>query len=243
MGACDFMTDQPTPISEEIVPFGGADALKLVDSVVDYALYLLDLDGAVRSWNPGAQRIKGYRAEEIIGRDFSVFYTEDDISAGERARALRMARTTGRFEAEGWRVREDGSRFWASVVIDAVSDSAGAITGFAKITRDATRHLAERVAFDEEAAKCRIIFEAAPNGMLIVDETGIVTLANARADTIFGYPPGGLLEVDRWTFLYQTPSANRSRTNRRPARWPVCASWRVADSTAALFRSRSCSIP
>jgi PAS domain S-box-containing protein len=188
------MTDQPIPSGEGFASFDrGADARKLVDSVVDYALYLLDLDGVVRSWNPGAQRIKGYRPEEIIGCDFSVFYTEDDIRAGEPARALRMARTDGRFEAEGWRVRKDGSRFWAAIVIDAVSDSAGAITGFAKVTRDATRHLAERIAFDEEAAKCRIIFEAAPNGMLIVDETGTITLANARVETIFGYPPGGLL--------------------------------------------------
>jgi PAS domain S-box-containing protein len=120
----------------------GSIAQTLVDNVVDYAIYLLDLDGTVKSWNAGAQRIKGYSAEEIIGRNFSTFFTDDDVRAGEPVRALATARTTGHFAAEGWRVRKDRTRLWASVVIDAVRDALGEVVGFAKVTRDITQSAA-----------------------------------------------------------------------------------------------------
>jgi PAS domain S-box-containing protein len=110
----------------------------LVEAVVDYAIFQLDAEGVVATWNAGAKRIKGYTADEIIGQHFSRFYTEEDRAAGVPTRALETARAEGRFEAEGWRVRKDGTRFWASVVIDAIRDDAGAIVGFAKVTRDIT---------------------------------------------------------------------------------------------------------
>ena len=110
----------------------------LVEGVLDYALYLLDADGYVSSWNAGAQRFKGYRADEIIGQHFSCFYTPEDRDAGTPQRALQTAATEGRFEAEGWRVRKDGTRFWTSAVIDPIRDESGALIGFAKITRDIT---------------------------------------------------------------------------------------------------------
>jgi PAS domain S-box-containing protein len=113
-------------------------AQMLVESAVDYAIYLLDLDGTVKSWNAGAERIKGYCAQEIIGSNFSVFYTDDDVRAGEPMRALLIARATGRYEAEGWRLRKDRTRLWASVVIDAIRNPAGEVVGFTKITRDVT---------------------------------------------------------------------------------------------------------
>ncbi|TCR67575.1 PAS domain S-box-containing protein [Bosea sp. BK604] len=117
----------------------------LVQGVADYAIYMLDLEGIVTSWNLGAQRIKGYRPEEIIGRHFSAFYSEEDRAAGEPGRALETARREGKFEKEGWRVRKDGSRFWASIVLDAIHDDDGRIIGFAKITRDMSeRRQAER---------------------------------------------------------------------------------------------------
>jgi PAS domain S-box-containing protein len=137
----------------------GGIAQTLVDSVVDYAIYMLDLDGIVESWNVGAQRIKGYSAPEIIGRNFSVFYTDDDVCAGEPIRSLEVARTTGRFEAEGWRVRKDRSRLWASVVIDAVRNPAGEVIGFAKVTRDLTQQLAERTALAHLAEQLRVTAE------------------------------------------------------------------------------------
>jgi PAS domain S-box-containing protein len=111
---------------------------RLVQSVVDYAIYLLDREGHVSSWNPGAERAKGYSAEEIIGEHFSRFYTPDDVEKRVPWKALETATREGRFTAEGWRQRKDGSRFWASVVIDPVRDDNGNIIGFAKVTRDLT---------------------------------------------------------------------------------------------------------
>jgi len=118
----------------------------LVDAITDYAIYMLDAQGNVSSWNAGAQRFKGYAAQEIIGQHFSRFYTEEDRKTGLPAEALRQAREEGRFEREGWRVRKDGSRFWAHVVIDPIRSPAGRIIGFAKVTRDVTeRHRAQEV--------------------------------------------------------------------------------------------------
>lgn len=115
----------------------------LVNSVQEYAIFCLDTDGAVATWNWGAQRIKGYDACEIIGRNFSVFYTPDDIAAGKPERELEIATTDGAFSDEGWRVRKDGTQFWANVVITAVFDAGGRLEGFAKVTRDETeRNLA-----------------------------------------------------------------------------------------------------
>jgi PAS domain S-box-containing protein len=121
------------------LPFGDERRFELlVDAVTDYAIYMLDADGFVSSWNSGAQRFKGYQASEIIGEHFSRFYTNEDRAAGVPARALETARREGRFEAEGWRVRKDGARFWAHVVIDAIRDPSGNLVGYAKVTRDIT---------------------------------------------------------------------------------------------------------
>jgi PAS domain S-box-containing protein len=110
----------------------------LVDSVNDYAIITLDVDGNVTTWNKGAARIKGYTPEEIIGRHFSCFYPQEKIRARLPERELRAAATEGRFEDEGWRVRKDGSQFWANVIITALRDRAGNLVGFGKVTRDLT---------------------------------------------------------------------------------------------------------
>ncbi len=110
----------------------------LVRSVTDYAIYLLDPNGMVATWNPGAERFKGYRAEEIIGQHFSRFFTPEDVSSDLPGRALRAAAREGRFEAEGWRLRKDGSRFWVHAIIDPIRDDDGKLIGFAKVTRDIT---------------------------------------------------------------------------------------------------------
>ena len=111
---------------------------QLVTSVSDYAIYMLDVNGNIVSWNTGAERIKGHTREEIIGKHFSVFYTEEDRAQGMPARALSVAGAEGKYEAEAWRVKKDGTRFWASVVINAIHDASGQVCGFAKITRDLT---------------------------------------------------------------------------------------------------------
>jgi PAS domain S-box-containing protein len=110
----------------------------LVEAVTDYAIYMLDSSGFISSWNPGAERFKGYTSSEIIGQHFSRFYTEEDRKSGLPARALETAAREGKFESEGWRVRKDGSRFWAYVVIDPIRRPSGELVGFAKITRDIT---------------------------------------------------------------------------------------------------------
>jgi PAS domain S-box-containing protein len=117
---------------------------RLVQSVVDYAIFMLDEEGNVSSWNPGAERIKGYTTDEILGEHFSRFYTPEDLKRQVPAKALQTARREGRFTAEGWRVRKDGTRFWASVVIDAVKED-GKIVGFAKVTRDLTERRAAQL--------------------------------------------------------------------------------------------------
>ena len=125
----------------------------LVAGVTDYALYMLDPKGIVSSWNAGAERIKGYAAEEIIGQHFSRFYTEDDRKKGQPDRSLAIATETGKFEAEAWRLRKDGSLFWANVVIDAIRDHNGDLLGFAKITRDITERRNTQLALERAQAQ------------------------------------------------------------------------------------------
>ena len=114
----------------------------LVDSVTDYAIFMLDLQGHIASWNSGAERIKGYRADEIVGRHFSTFYSADAVERGWPAHELREAIRVGRFEDEGWRVRKDGTQFWANVVITLLRGPDGTPRGFAKVTRDLTQRKA-----------------------------------------------------------------------------------------------------
>jgi len=124
---------QPEGLSEDERQFR-----LLVQNVTDYAIYMLDPEGRIATWNPGGERIKGYTRDEIVGQHFSRFYTEEERASGEPARALETARTQGRYEKEGWRLRKDGSRFWAHVIVDPVRDEEGHLIGYAKITRDVT---------------------------------------------------------------------------------------------------------
>ena len=117
----------------------------LVDSTLDYAIFMLDPQGNIASWNPGAQRIKGYTADDIVGRHFSIFYTPEAVATGWPAHELREAERVGRFEDEGWRVRKDGSHFWANVIITAMRGSDGSLRGFAKVTRDISERKAHEV--------------------------------------------------------------------------------------------------
>lgn len=185
----------------------------LVEDVADYAIYMLDPAGQVTTWNAGAQRIKGYRAEEILGRDFAVFFTAEDRKAGRPHAQLEEARRSGRFAEEAWRVRADGSRFWASVVMTALKDPAGQLLGFSKITRDLTeRKLAEDTAAElreqqlaravAEAGEARakqdreryrllsrqldVILEGVVDGITVQDRTGQVVFANSAAARLTG---------------------------------------------------------
>jgi len=126
--------------AQEAVRQNDARLRSIVESIGEYGIYLLDRDGHILTWNPGAERIKGYKAEEVLGLHYARFFTHEDVEQGRPAELLRQAIQKHRVEEEGWRVRKDGSRFWANVVITAIHDSTGAVTGFAKITRDVTAH-------------------------------------------------------------------------------------------------------
>jgi len=160
----------------------------LVDAITDYAVYLLDEDGYVASWNRGAQRFKGYTPQEIIGQHFSVFYTPEDLATGLPARALKTAAEDGRFEQEGWRVRKDGTRFWTSVVIDPVRDESGVLIGYAKVTRDITDKLEAERRLRESEQRFRLLVQGVRDyAIYLLDPDGHVTNWNAGAALIKGY--------------------------------------------------------
>jgi PAS domain S-box-containing protein len=160
----------------------------LVEGVVDYAIYMLDLNGAVVNWNRGAERLKGYTSDEIVGRHFSTFYTPEDRAAGLPARALATALREGRYESEGWRLRKDGSRFWALAVIDAIHDDDGTLIGFAKITRDISQRKAAEDALAESERQFRLLISGVVDyAIYMLDPNGIVSNWNAGAQHIKGY--------------------------------------------------------
>ena len=166
----------------------------LVQSIVDYAIYMLDVDGRVTSWNAGAERIKGFQTHEIVGKHFSQFYTEDDRTSGVPQRVLETARREGRFAGEGWRVRKDGSRFWASVVVDAIKDDDGQLIGFAKITRDMTEQRSAQNALIEAERRFRILVQGVTDyAIYMLDPEGRVTNWNAGAERIKGYSPDEII--------------------------------------------------
>jgi PAS domain S-box-containing protein len=160
----------------------------LVDAITDYAIYMLDARGVVTSWNPGAERFKGYAAEEIIGSHFSRFYTEEDRAVGLPSTALATAAREGRFEQEGWRVRKDGSRFWAHVVIDPIWSPRGDLVGYAKVTRDLSerREAAEAMRRREQEFQ-RLVEGVVDYAIYMLDPDGHISTWNAGAERAKGY--------------------------------------------------------
>jgi PAS domain S-box-containing protein len=159
----------------------------LAKAVADCALFMLDPEGHVRSWSPGAERIKGYAAAEIIGQHFSCFFTDADRQAGAPQRVLATAAEHGRYEGEGVFVRNAGSTFWASLVVEPIRDDTGQLIGYANITRDISqRKLVEERLLGEQA-KYRAIIETAVDGIVVIDERAIVQAFNHAAEMIFGY--------------------------------------------------------
>lgn len=160
----------------------------LIDAVTDYALYLISLDGIVVSWNSGAERLKGYEPSEIIGRPFASFFTADDREQGLPEAVLESARVQGRHESEGWRVRKDGTRFWALAVVDAVRDQTGEVIGFVKITRDMTdRELARQRLAESELRYRRLVDAVVDYAIFQLDPNGVVVTWNSGAEKIKGY--------------------------------------------------------
>ena len=162
----------------------------LVDAITDYAIYMLDPDGTVTSWNPGARRFKGYDESEIIGENFSRFYTEEDRKSGLPQRALETAKREGKFEQEGWRVRKDGTKFWAYVVIDPIRDGAGRLVGYAKITRDLTERRKAEANLRENQQQFRLLVQGVTDyAIYLLSPEGYVSSWNPGAQRIKGYAP------------------------------------------------------
>lgn len=186
----------------------------MLRAIRDYAIYLLDRDGYIVSWNTGAERFKGYTAEEIIGQHFSRFYTEEDRRDGLPARALRMAAENGLYEAEGWRVRKDGTRFWTSVVIDPVYDDQGELVGYAKVTRDISdKKRAQEELFAAEQRFRLLVQGVRDYAIFMLDAQGRITNWNAGAQAIKGYTANEI--IGQHFSVFYTPE---DRERGEPAR-------------------------
>jgi PAS domain S-box-containing protein len=152
----------------------------LLDGIEDYAIFMMDPRGQILSWNAGAELIKGYRADEIIGQNFSCFFPPEDIELGRPDEILRLTSAAGRHEEQGMRMRKDGSRFLASLTFTALHDQAGHLRGFSEFSHDLTES-------KESAAKYRGLLEAAPDAMVVVNQAGLIVLVNVQAEKQFGY--------------------------------------------------------
>src|SRR5258708_2716379 len=212
-----IFSPRPTPTSVNDTPAHASGAIwredshrRLVEGIRDYAIFMLDPQGHVLSWNEGARLIKGYTREEIIGKHISVFYPQSALDREWPTRELEMADRFGRFEDEGWRARKDGSQFWANVVITAIRDERGALIGFSKVTRDLTERPAndERVSLSEE--RFRLLVESDEDyAIFLLDPSGNVASWNAGAKRINGYEAAEIVGKHFSTFY--TPDAIERR--------------------------------
>jgi PAS domain S-box-containing protein len=214
----------------------------LVHSVVDYAIYLISTDGRVLTWNSGAEKLKGYSEEEILGRYFTDFYTPEDRDRGLPQKGLDIAAQAGRFETEGWRVRKDGTRFWALVVIDAVRDEAGQLIGFAKVTRDLTeRQFAQQSLIESERRYRRLIEAVTDYAIFQLDANGLISTWNPGAERIKGYRAEEI--IGRHFSCFYTAEDQEAgvparvlETAKREGRYEAEA-WRVRKDGSRLFAS------
>jgi PAS domain S-box-containing protein len=187
------MSSELNPANENVASYSAFQENEelfhlMVDSVQDYAIYMLDASGHIRSWNAGAERFKGYKAVEVIGRHFSIFYTKDDIAQRKPEMELDNAIAEGHFEDEGWRVRKDGSRFWANVVLTALKDRTGRLRGFSKVTRDITaRKEAEEILRVSEERFRMMVTAVQDYAIYMLSADGEVMSWNVGAERLKGY--------------------------------------------------------
>jgi PAS domain S-box-containing protein len=191
----------------------------LVEAVTDYAIYMLDPEGIVSSWNAGAQRCKGYKASEIIGQHFSRFYTDADQKIGLPQLALTTAAQAGKFESEGWRVRKDGTRFWAHVVIDPIRDRDGPIVGYSKITRDLTERKKAENALQRGEQQFQLLVQGVTDyAIYMIDMKGRVTNWNLGAERIKGYLSHEIMAIIFRNFTRRRTEQKKNRRRRSTPR-------------------------
>ncbi|WP_454888618.1 PAS domain-containing sensor histidine kinase [Sphingobium indicum] len=186
-----------------------ADELNLlIDGAQGYAIYMLDPEGRVTIWNDGAERLKGWREQEVVGQYCSIFYPADAVQAGKPEADLKRARDEGKFEEEDWRLRKDGSEFLAHVSITALRDESGALRGFGKVVRDATGERAAESAHKASASHLRSILSTVPDAMIVIDEHGIILSFSAAAERLFGFSEA---EIRGSNVSLLMPSPDRER--------------------------------
>jgi two-component system sensor kinase FixL len=161
----------------------------LIEALADHAIYMVDQDGFVISWNAGAERIKGYGSVEILGKHFSRFFTASDQASRLPEKILAQVRAAGRYEAEGWRVRKDGTRFWANAIVTPIRGDQGDLIGFATITRDITERMRAEVELRDREAQMRAIVNTVLDGIITIDSKGTIENLNPAAARTFGYGP------------------------------------------------------
>jgi PAS domain S-box-containing protein len=204
----EFLEAPPSVKTSDAPVLGDENSFRLlVESVSDYAIMMLDPVGNVVSWNVGAERIKGYRAEEIIGRNNSTFYPAEAVQSGEPERLLRAAANVGRSEDEGWRVRKNGTRFWANVVTTALRDKAGALLGFSKVTRDLSERRKMESALQHVGAYNRSLIEASLDPLVTIGLDGRILDANTAAEAATGRPRVELIGTDFSDYFVDPESA------------------------------------
>jgi PAS domain S-box-containing protein len=182
----------------------------LVNQVEEYAIFMLDREGVVTTWNEGAKKIKGYAEEDIVGQHFSVFYPEEDVEAGKTEEALAVAAQDGQWVDEGWRVRKDGSRFWALVMIKALHEENGRLRGFAKVTRDMTERRKREEQLRKSERRYRRLFEDSRDAIFLTTPEGDIVDVNGAAEDLFGYSRKELLDLDA-SALYAHPEERERR--------------------------------
>ena len=191
----------------------------LVESVRDYAIFMLDPEGHVLTWNAGAERFKGYRADELIGQHFSRFYLPEALARGLPQHELKVAKDTGSFEDEGWRLRKDGSLFWANVVITAMRGDRGQLIGFAKVTRDLTQRREHEEALRRSEERFRLLVEGvADYAIFMLDVNGHVASWNSGAERIKGYSADEIIG-QHFSIFYSRPRSGTAAGPTTSCRW------------------------
>jgi two-component system sensor kinase FixL len=198
----------------------------LVERVTDYEIFMLDPEGRIVIWNIGAARGRGYTSDEIIGRHHSIFFTPEDVARGIPAQELSEAARTGRFEDEGWRVRKDGSLFWANVVTTALRDEGGRLRGFTKVVKDITERRRAEESLRESEERYRIITESASDAIVTIDEQSMIVFANSAVKKIFGFTPDEItgqpitiLMPERFRQAHQTAMERFTESGRKNMSW------------------------